>query len=83
MPLYFNINGQKPNGFLPKTSFGLAAERLSCALPRLVPHYGEEKLELKEKMELLLEKAQIVQMAREFARSGRGGFENDQGFADQ
>ena len=37
--MYFNINGQKPNGFLPKTSFGLAAERLSCALPR-VPHYG-------------------------------------------
>ena len=64
--MHFNINGQKPNGFLPKTSFGLAAERLSCALPR-VPHYGEEKLELKEKMELLLEKAQIVQMAREFA----------------
>ena len=39
MPLYFNVNGQKPNGFLPKTSFGLAAERLSCALPR-VPHFG-------------------------------------------
>jgi len=40
--LYFNINGQKPNGFLPKTSFGLAAERLSCALPR-VPHYGKRE----------------------------------------
>ena len=46
--MYFNINGQKPNGFLPKTSFGLAAERLSCALPR-VPHYG--KREEREKQE--------------------------------
>ncbi len=40
--MYFNINGQKPNGFLPQTSFGLATERLSCALPR-VPHYGKRK----------------------------------------
>jgi hypothetical protein len=39
MPLYFKINGQKPNGFLLKTSFGLAADRLSSALPR-VPHLG-------------------------------------------
>jgi hypothetical protein len=42
MPLYFKINGQKPNGFLPKTSFGLAADRLSCALPR-VPHLGQKR----------------------------------------
>jgi hypothetical protein len=38
---------------------------------------------VREKMELLLEKAQIVQMARGFARSCTGGFEHDQGFADQ
>jgi len=37
MSLYFNIFGQRPNGLLPKTSFSLAAEHLSCALPR-VPH---------------------------------------------
>ncbi len=32
--------GTAANGFLLKTSFGLAAERLSCALHR-VPHYGK------------------------------------------
>ena len=42
MPLYFNRNGQKPNGFIPKTSFGLATDRLSCALPR-VPHLGRRR----------------------------------------
>ena len=41
------------------------------------------RMERKEKKELLREKAQIVQMAREFARSGRVDFEHDQGFANQ
>jgi hypothetical protein len=43
MPLYFIIIGQRPNGLLPITSFSLAADRLSCALPR-VPHLCNERL---------------------------------------
>jgi hypothetical protein len=39
MPFHFNIIGWGPNGSSPKTSFSLAADRLSCALPR-VPHFG-------------------------------------------
>jgi hypothetical protein len=35
----FNIIGLGPKGSSSKTSFGLAADRLSCALPR-IPHFG-------------------------------------------
>ncbi len=38
MPLHFNINGQKPNGFLPKTSF--SPSRTVCLVSLWGPHLG-------------------------------------------
>ena len=38
MPLYFNINGLKPNGFSPKTSFSLS--QTVCLVSLWGPHFG-------------------------------------------